>query len=201
MKRAGFYAGTWLLLGLLFLLFPAIDLAANRAVLCTRRGISACPLAAAGSGRDRHSLDHQDHRADCRGRRGLAGADGPSAVAARPQGAGVPDRRHRARSRADHQHCPERQLGPGAPLPDRFVRRHAPVHPGAAAGSAVPAQLRFCLGPCRARLFRRELCLPAPGRQAPAARDRNRARVRDAGRDRADRRRGAFSVGRRAMPG
>ena len=29
MKRAGFYAGTWLLLGLLFLLFPAIDLAAT----------------------------------------------------------------------------------------------------------------------------------------------------------------------------
>ena len=47
----------------------------------------------------------------------------------------------------------------------------------------------------------RQLCLPAPGRQAPAARDRDRARVRDAGRDRADRRRGAFSVGCRAMPG
>ena len=67
--------------------FPGDRSRRNGDVLCTRRGISACPLAAAGSGRDRHSLDHQDHRADCRGRRGLAGADGPSAVAARPQGA------------------------------------------------------------------------------------------------------------------
>ena len=36
-----------------------------------------------------------------------------------------------------------------------------------------------------------------PAGTAPAARDRRRARVRHAGRDRADRRRGAFSVGRR----
>ena len=47
MKLAGFFAGTWLLLGLLFLLVPGIDLAATGLFYTPGQGFSAGRLGAA----------------------------------------------------------------------------------------------------------------------------------------------------------
>ncbi len=147
----------------------------NRALLYARPGISASRLGAARRGRGHGPVDHEaDHR-NHRGRRALAGADRPSAVASRPQGARLHRCRNGPRSGADRQYRAERPLGSRAAVANRGVRWHAPVHPGAAAGIAVRAQLRLCLGSRRAGVFRRELRLAAPFRSAQT---RSRSRPR-----------------------
>ena len=156
-------------------LFPAIDLAATGLFYVPGEGFPLAHWAPLVAVEDAVPWITQHHRLIVAVGARLAGADRPPAVAPRPQGAGVPRRRHRARSRADRQHGPEGQLGPGAAPPDRFVRRHAPVHPGAAAGGAMRAQLRFCLGPCRARLFRSS-ALPSCSRPAGAGGSRSAPR-------------------------
>ena len=58
MKQAGFYAGLWLLLGLLLLLVPGDRPRRDRSVLRARPGVSARRLGAAGGGRGHGAVDH-----------------------------------------------------------------------------------------------------------------------------------------------
>ena len=197
MKQAGLFAGIWLLLGFLFLLVPAIDLAVTGLFYIPGEGFPLAgwaPLAAVEDtvpwitklivgiaavgavwlaliGRPLWRLD----------RKALvfivaATVLGPGLIA----NTVLKDHWGRARPSQIEAFGGTRQFTP-APLPAAQCERNCAFVSGHAALAFSLVELR----PAAAR------------RPAPTAGDRRRARIWRAGRDRADGRRGAFPVRRR----